>query len=180
MFDSCQYPGGRFPAAYTRIHVLYLSNDGFCFRLGRKRLSSALVEWLGVSRQKVDPPAADDIDILSGVASNSDKQSDAHNYRAFDADFDIKANDEAKLRLLFKDLKLRELIQSHKSVSLEASKSNESRSQPPEKVFELRLYVDNLVRDPQELDSLYKIVTRLLDALRSIESANEEPPEACL
>ena len=105
MFDSCQYPGGRFPAAYTRIHVLYLSNDGFCFRLGRKRLSSALVEWLGVSRQKVDPPAADDIDILSGVASNSDKQSDAHNYRAFDADFDIKANDEAKLRLLFKDLK---------------------------------------------------------------------------
>jgi hypothetical protein len=63
----------------------YLTADGFHFTVYRQSIFSAMGKWLGMQ------------DVTVG-------------YENFDRDFIIKGNDEEKLRQLFSNQKVRELI----------------------------------------------------------------------
>jgi hypothetical protein len=180
VLDTYPIPGGRLPAACTRMHALYISKDGFRFSLDQKDIAARLMNFLGATHTKAGPPQIDSIEPLFGIPSYIDMKEIESNYCGFDEKVIMKANDEAKLRVLFKDLKIRELIQSQKSLSVEAREFNGVGTKFSQNVYELRVYVNDLVRDLGELETLYNIVLKILDALCDIESADQNPPNVCL
>lgn len=174
VLDTHQVPGGRFPAVCTRMHALYINKDGFRFSLDRKDITSGLMTLLGVSHTKAGPPQLESNKPLFGSAYADIQQFESD--FGFDEKLIIETNDEAKLRALFKDLKIRELIQSQKSLSLEVGSFNQAGVPFAHNIYELRVYVNDIVRDVRTLETLYKTVICLLDTLCHIESADESPP----
>lgn len=179
VFDTHQLPGGRFPSACTRVHALYVNKDGFRFSLYRRGITSKLMKFLGVSHPKAGSPQMDSIEPPSGTADKADINQIDSNDCTFDENLILKTNDEAKLRMLFDNSKIHDLIQSQKSLSMETSELHRSGAQFSQSVYELRIYVDNIVRDMRGLEDLYKTAVYILGALYDIESADEDPPNVC-
>lgn len=130
----------------------------------------------GVPHAKAGSSQIDSVRPLFGIASYIDIKQIESNHCGFDETLIIRTNYEAKVRILFKDLKIRELIQSQKSLSVEISQYDKASTQFSQSVFELRLYVSNIVRDLRELETIYNIVVYILDTLCDMESADEGPP----
>ena len=136
---------------YTRttIRAPYVSKDGFQFKIYRKGISSRLCELLGMRNAfnelgkclgmqpyiKVGPPK-------------------------FERDFIIKSNNESKVRALFANSLIRQLIQSQPDIHLQLSRS--------ELFFSSDTFIDSVAR----LKSLYELFKEILNHLSDIESGS--------
>lgn len=97
-------------------------------------------------------------------------------WAAFDEEFVIKGNDEIKVRALFANPRLRQLIQGQPYVSLQNRKSEivpgsnslEERGPRNELYFPLGY---NQAQDIERLKSLLELFTEILKQLRGIGSA---------
>src|SRR5689334_7784195 len=76
---------GETSSAYTRLRAPYVNRDGFRFRISRRHLFTCIGELFGAQDIEIGEPK-------------------------FDDDFVIKANDESKVRTLFAEPRLRELL----------------------------------------------------------------------
>src|SRR5438445_4839987 len=83
--DTCAVSTGRTEIVYTRMRARYVNPSGFRFTVYRKGLFSGVAKWLGMQ----------DVEV---------------GFRSFDDDFIIKGTDESKLRRLFANAKIRDLI----------------------------------------------------------------------
>jgi hypothetical protein len=95
-------------------------------------------------------------------------------YPAFDEDFIIKGNDEAKLRELFASERLRDLIAGQPQIHFEV-KDDEGwfGSKFPEGVDELVFLVVGVIKDVERLKLLFDLFAETLDQLCRIGSAYE-------
>ena len=134
----------------------YVNKDGFRFTIYRKSIFSGLGKLLGMQ----------DVEV---------------GYPEFDEAFIIKGNDEAKLRALFANDHIRQLIEMQPAVYLTV-KDDEGWFGPhfPEGVDELCFHVVGVIKDIDRLKSLYYLFAETLNHLCHIGSAYEDDPKLVL
>jgi hypothetical protein len=138
---------------YTRMRAPFVNQDGFQFTIYRTGIFSGLGKWFGMQ----------DVEV---------------GYPEFDDAFVIKGNDEAKLRALFANAKIRQLIEMQPDIHLTV-KDDEGwfGTQFPEGVDELYFCVPGVIKDVAELKSLYCLFAEILHHLCHIGSAYEDDPQ---
>ena len=99
----------------------------------------------------------------------------------FDEDFIIKGKDELKLRELFANPKVRELVESQPSIFLTVRDDEGWFSTTfPEGVDELYFQVTGVIKDVERLKALFELFAEILDQLCRIGSAYENDPNVKL
>ncbi|HVV73421.1 MAG TPA: DUF3137 domain-containing protein [Verrucomicrobiae bacterium] len=141
---------------FTRLRAPYVNPDHFRFTIYRRGLFSDLAKWFGMQ------------DIVVG-------------HEDFDRDFIIKGTDQAKLRALLDDPKLRELIAAQPEIHLTV-KDNEGYwgvDFPPD-TDELHFHVPGIIKEMNRLKLLFDLFAETLDQLCHIGSAYEVKPKVTL
>ena len=156
--DTYTVSTGKSSVTYTRMRAPYVNPDGFQFTIYRRGIFSNLGKWLGMQDVTVGDPQ-------------------------FDEDFIIKGNDEAKLRRLFADAKLRELISAQPDIHF-CVKDDENRfwggqNFPPD-VDELYFQVTGVIKDVDRLKQLFDLFAETLDELCRTGAAYEKNPGVTL
>jgi hypothetical protein len=141
---------GESPA--TRLRAPYLNPEGFRFTLYRKGVFSDLGKLLGMQDIEVGDPE-------------------------FDEAFIIKGNDESKVRDLFANPKIRQMIQAQPKIRLRV-KDSEGWFGPkfPENVDELHFEVVGVIKNVKRLRALFDLFATVLDQLCRIGSAYKQEP----
>ena len=139
---------------FTRVRAPYVNADGFRFNVFRKHLLSGVAEWLGFQ------------DVRVG-------------YAKFDEAFVIRGNDEGKLKLLFDNPRLRQLLSAQPHVAFRVIKDEGVfRRIYPEGVDQLQFLAAGAVKDIDRLKALFELFAETLDTLCAIGSAYEDAPGA--
>jgi hypothetical protein len=138
---------------YTRLRAPYVNKDGFRFTIYRKGIFSGLGKLLGMQ----------DVEV---------------GYPEFDEQFIIKGNDEGRLRALFANDKIRQLVEMQPNIRLTV-KDDEGwfGTRFPEGVDELYFSVVGVIKDVERLKSLYYLFAETLHHLCHIGSAYEDDPK---
>jgi hypothetical protein len=141
---------------YTRLRAPYVNKDGFRFTIYRKSFFSDIGKWFGMQ------------DVEVGHAE-------------FDEAFIIKGNDEQKLRELFADENIRQLLEMQSAANLTV-KDDEGwfASTFPDGVDELHFSTLGVIKDVDRLKSLYYLFAAVLDRLCQIGSAYQNNPNVDL
>jgi hypothetical protein len=152
--DAYTVSTGKSTIIYTRMRAPYVNPDGFRFTIYRRGIFSDIGKWLGMQ------------DVAVGEAQ-------------FDEDFIIKGNAEGRLRRLFADAKLRELISAQPTIHF-CVKDDENqfwggRNFPPD-VDELYFQVTGVIKDVDRLKLLYGLFSETLDELCRMGAAYEKNP----
>ncbi|HTD24548.1 MAG TPA: hypothetical protein VK738_17955 [Terriglobales bacterium] len=150
--DTYTVSNGKSSVTYTRMRAPYVNPDGFHFTIYRKGIFSDIAKWFGMQ------------DVAVG-------------YEPFDQDFIIKGNSEMKLRQLFADARIRELIAAQPAIRFTV-KDDEGwfGAALPEGVDELYFEVVGVIKDVERLKMLYELFAETLDQLCHIGSAYENKP----
>lgn len=154
--DTYTVSSGKSSTTYTRMRAPYVNKDGFKFKIYREGIFSELGKFLGM----------EDIEI---------------GYPEFDANFIIKGNNKDKVKALFSDAQLQELIEFQPRLHLEV-KDDEGwfGTEFPEGVDELYFQVVGVIKDMELLESLFELFSKVLDNLCIIGSAYEHDPRVIL
>ncbi|GAB4416887.1 MAG: hypothetical protein OHK0039_26580 [Bacteroidia bacterium] len=145
------YKRGRRPV-HTCIRAPYVNRDSFEFRIFRRTAVHSVAKIAGMQ----------DIEI---------------GFPAFDKAFIIQGNDAAKLRKLFENDRIRQLIQWQPDIWLENDPDEDWVIDTwREGISELRFQVPGVITDLQRLYDLYDLFAELLNHLCHIGSAYEDDP----
>jgi hypothetical protein len=138
---------------YTRVRAPYVNKDGFRFTIYRKGFFSDLGRLFGMQ----------DVEV---------------GYPEFDEAFVIKGSDEEKLRALFSNSRIRQLLEMQPQVHLTVKDDEGWFSTAfPEGVDELYFSVVGVIKDVERLKSLYLLYAEVLNQLCHIGSAYENDPQ---
>ncbi len=150
--DTYTVSTGKSSTTYTRMRAPYVNKDGFRFKIYRKGIFSEIGKFFG----------GQDVDI---------------GFPQFDEDFIIKGNDEQKLRTLFANSKIRQLIEFQPNIRLEI-KDDEGwfAKSFPEGVDELYFCVVGVIKDVDLLKALFDLYAEVLDQMCLMGSAYESNP----
>ena len=152
--DTYTVSTGKSSVTYTRMRAPYVNPGGFRFNIYRQGFFSHLGKKLGMQ------------DVTVG-------------YPEFDEDFIIKGNDEWKLRQLFANEKIRDLISAQPDIHFSVRDDEEKfwgGRNFPSGVDELYFQVVGVIKDVDRLKLLYDLFSETLDALCRIGAANENDP----
>lgn len=132
---------GKTRKKYTRLRVPFVSLDDFRFLIYRKGLFTGLGKLLGGQDVEVGDPE-------------------------FDEAFVIEANHEAKVRALFANPQIRDLLQGQPEVRFEL-KDDEGRlwATLPESVDVLHIQVEGVLKDVEQLKGLFYLLSEVLHEL---------------
>ncbi len=150
--DTYTVSTGKSSTTYTRMRAPYVNKDGFRFKIYRKGIFSEIGKFLG----------GQDVEV---------------GFPEFDEDFIIKGNDEHKLRTLFANSKIRQLIEFQPDICLEI-KDDEGwfAKSFPEGVDELYFSVVGVIKDIDRLKALFDLYAEVLDQMCLMGSAYESNP----
>ncbi|EGD46949.1 hypothetical protein Cpap_1144 [Ruminiclostridium papyrosolvens DSM 2782] len=150
--DTHTVSTGKSSTTYTRMRAPYVNKDGFSFKIYRKGIFSGIGKALG----------GQDVEV---------------GFPEFDEDFIIKGNDEQKLRTLFANSKIRQLIELQPDICLEI-KDDEGwfAKSFPEGVDELYFCVVGVIKDIDLLKALFDLYAEVLNQLCLMGSAYESNP----
>ena len=132
---------------YTRMRAPYVNPEGFRFTIYRKGFLSDLGKLLGMQDIEVGDPE-------------------------FDGAFIIKGTDEFKVRDLFANPQIRQMIQAQPKFRLDV-KDSEGWFGPkfPDNVDELHFQVVGVIKDIERLKALFDLFAAVLEELCRIGSA---------
>ena len=150
--DTYVVSTGKTTMVFTRMRAPYVNPGGFRFTVYRKSIFSGLGKMLGMQ------------DIEIGDES-------------FDQDFIIKATDEARVRELLSNPKIRELISRQKDIRFTV-KDDEGwfGANFPEGVDELYFQVLGVIKDVERLKLLYELFAETLEHLCRMGAAYKQDP----
>ena len=148
--DTYTFTTGQFFVDISRMRAPYVNPEGFRFTIYRKGLFSGLGKLLGMQDIEVGDPE-------------------------FDEAFIIKGNDEDRVRALFTDPKIRQMIQDQPQIRLEV-KDSEGWFGPkfPQDVDELHFQVVGVIKDIERLKAQFDLFAAVLDQLCRIGSAYKQ------
>jgi len=162
-YSESQGQGGS--TTYTRMMAPYVNKDGFRFKIDRKSIFKRLGMVFGMPDIEVGDPD-------------------------FDRDFIIKGNDKSKVRTLFANPRIRQLIQSQPKICLLVSRdiefpvknliSGRPSSRLPQGADALRFEVNYVITDVARLKSLFELFEETLNHLWQTGSASEDDPNVVL
>jgi hypothetical protein len=141
---------------YTRMRAPFVNKDGFRFTIYRRGFFSDLGKLLGMQDVEIGEPEFDDA-------------------------FIIKGNDEDRLRRLFVNPRIRQLIERQPRIHLSV-RDDEGwfKTKFPEGVDELYFRETGIIKDIERLKALYDLFAEVLDHLCKIGSAYENDPGVAL
>lgn len=140
-------------ADYTRMRALYVNPDGFRFTIYRHDIFSDIGKWFGMQ----------DVEV---------------GYADFDRDFIIKGTDEAKLKALFGNPKIRALLMEQPQVFFTVQEAEGNfELKLPTHADELCFTVPGVIKDVERLKHLFDLFSETLDQLCHIGSAYENVPK---
>lgn len=169
--DTFVVSTGKSSVTYTRIRAVFINQEGFRFTIYRKGLLSGLGKLLGMQDIEVGGPKFERLEPLFGTPGYLDAQIIESGSPEFDSDFIIKANDESKARLLFKQLRIRELIESQPSIFLQIKDSDKrARARLGSAAAELYFQEIGVINDTARLRSLFELYAAILKTLRDTRS----------
>lgn len=143
---------GKTTIPFTRILAPFINKDGFWFTIYRKSIFSEFGKYLGM------------LDIEVG-------------YPEFDADFIIQGTDAEKVRTLFRNPKIRELISAQRDIKFQVVHEKAVFGKNyPENVDELKFVVPGVIKDVARLRLLFDLFAETLDELCRLGSAYENAP----
>ena len=154
--DTFAVSTGKAVIVFTRMRAPYVNPDGFRFTVYPRGMFSELAKKLGMQ------------DVEIGVPP-------------FDTNFIVKGTDASKLRALFSDARLRELLSAEPELQLTV-KDDEGWFGPKfgDQVDELYYAVPGILKDVEQLKRLYALFSETLDQLCRIGSAYREAPDVVL
>lgn len=156
VLDTYTVSTGKVTIVYTRMRAPYVNPDGFRFTIYRKSAFSGLGRMFGMQDVEIGDPA-------------------------FDTAFIIKGNDEARLRSLFSNPRLKELIAAQPEIKLSVEDDDGwFGAKVPEKVDILTFVVTGVIKDVDRLRGIYELFAETLDQLCRIGSAYEAAPDVRL
>ena len=136
----------------TRIKAPYVNRDSFYFRIYRQNVFHSIGKLAGLQ----------DIEV---------------GHQGFDKDFIIQGNDNQKLRSLFNNELIRDIISWQPMIDLKINVDDNWLTDPfGEGVSELSFEVNGIISDLQRLKDLYELFAELLNHLCHIGSAYEDDP----
>jgi hypothetical protein len=140
-------------AVFTRIRAPFVNADDFRFKIFRKHLFSGIAEMLGFQ------------DVIVG-------------HPEFDEQFVIRGTHESKLRQLFDNPRVRELISAQPKICFQVvSGQRMFWRRHPQGVDELQFIVGGVIRDIDRLKLLYDLFSETLQTLCEMGSAYARDPE---
>ena len=150
--DAMNVPMGVSPSWMTRLRAPFVNKDGLRFRLYRTGFATELAKAFGMQ------------DVTIG-----DKE--------FDDAYVVKSNDEAKVKQLLADEKIRKLLLAQPDVRFEV-KSDEGwfAKHFPEGVDELYCAAEGVLKDIDKLKQLYELFAETLQQLCRIGAATPGDP----
>ena len=173
--DTFTVSTGKSSVTYTRVRAPFINNDGFRFTVYRKGLFSAVGKFLGMQDVEVGGPKFESLEPLFGLPGYIDPQVIESGDPEFDRDFIVKSNNEQKIRMLFKQLKIRELLQSQPSIHLQVKGAEGlPKGIKNKKIDELYFQVTGVIKDLGRLKLLFELYAEVLNGLHSLGSASEE------
>ncbi len=154
--DTYAVSTGKVTIVYTRMRAPFVNPGGFRFEVYRRSVFSGLAKWLGMQ------------DIEVGHAP-------------FDDDFIVKSTDEARVRQLLWNSRIRELLSAQKDINFSV-KDDEGwfGTKFPDGVDELHFAVVGIIKDLDRLRLLYELFSETLDELCRIGGAVDAPPNVTL
>ena len=154
--DTYTVSTGKTHMTFTRFRAPYVNADGFRFKIYRRSFFSGMGKALGMQDVEIGEPQ-------------------------FDEAFIIQGNDEAKLKRLFANAKIRALIVSQPNHTIEV-KDDEGwfATEFPEGVDELVFVEAGIITDVERLKQLYVLFAEVLNHLCHIGSAYETNPQVSL
>lgn len=165
--DTFVVSTGKSSVTYTRIRAVFLNHERFRFTIYRKGLFSGLGKLLGMQDIEVGGPKFERLEPLFGTPGYLDAQIIESGSPEFDRDFIIKSNDESKARTLFKQLKIRELIESQPSIFLQIKDTDKrTRARLGSNADELYFHEVGVIKDTARLGSLFELYAEILKTLR--------------
>ena len=137
---------------FTRMRAPYVNWDDFVFRIYREHLGTRIGKIFGME------------DIVVG-------------FPEFDRDFVIQGSDERKVKMMFANPKIRELLSYQPSGRLELKRDAPLFSKRfPDGVNEVYFHCRGIIRDLDRLHDLYELFAETLDHLCAIGTAYEDNP----
>jgi hypothetical protein len=154
--DTHTVSSGESQVTYTRIRAPYVGGAGFRFTIYRKGIFSELGKLMGMQDIEVGDPEFDDA-------------------------FIIKGTDESRVRELFSNRRIRELITAQPEIHLSVHDS-EGWFGPkfPDDVDELVFQVVGVIKDLSRLKKLYDLFAEVLDQLCRLGAAVKSSPNVTL
>jgi hypothetical protein len=154
--DTYTVSTGHTHTTHTRMRAPYINPENFRFTIYRKGIFSELGKLLGMQDIEVGDPD-------------------------FDEAFIIKGSDEFRVRDLFANPEIRQMIQAQPQIRLDV-KDSEGWFGPtfPEDVDELYFQVDGVIKDVERLKALVDLFAAVLDQLCRIGSAYKQEPGVTL
>lgn len=154
--DTYTVSSGNSSTTYTRMRAPYVNADGFRFTIYRKSIFSGLGKLFGMQDIEIGEPL-------------------------FDDEFIVKGSDESRVRELFANARLRELIREQPNIHFEI-KDDEGwfGASFPEGVDELYFRVVGVIREIDRLKQLYELFAVALHQLCHMGSAYEDDPDLVL
>jgi len=152
VLDTYTVSSGKSSTTYTRMRAPFFRKDGFYFRIYRKGIFSGLGKWLGMQDIEVSNPE-------------------------FDESFIIQGNDERKVKALFANPTIQQLIRVQPDIHFEIKDSGGFWGPAfPENVDQLYFEVYGVLKDQQALKALYLLFAEVLNQLCLLDSAYEGDP----
>lgn len=147
---------GKTWMTFTRLRAPYVNADGFRFKVSRKSMFSGLGKVFGMQDVEIGEPQ-------------------------FDEAFIVQGNDEAKLKQLFANPTIRQLLSAQPDVNF-AVNDDEGwfATQFPEGVDELTFTAYGVITEVERLKQLYELFATVLNHLCQIGSAYENDPQVTL
>lgn len=175
--DTFTVSTGKSSATYTRMRARFANQDGFRFTIHRRGVFTGMGKLFGVQDVEVGGPKYEQLEPLFGLRSYLDKEIIETGSPEFDRDFVIKGNDESKLKILFKDLKIRELIEAHPSFFMQVKGIGGWFGRKKYKgIDELYFQVLGVIKDPDLLKGLFELYAEILKSLHAMGTAREDAP----
>jgi len=175
--DTYTVSTGKSSVTYTRMRAPFMTRDGFRFTIYRKSVFSGMGKLFGMQDVEVGGPKFKQLGPLFGVGGYLDEKIVESGYPEFDSDFIIKGNDESKLKILFKNLKIRELIEAQPGLFLQVKGTGGWLDRKKhEGIDELYFQVIGVIKDPDRLKCLFELFSEILSNLHSIGTARKDEP----
>ncbi|MEO0584239.1 MAG: DUF3137 domain-containing protein [Bacteroidota bacterium] len=138
---------------YTRVRAPYINRDDFIFKIQREHLGHRIQKAFGMQ------------DVIVGEPE-------------FDREFVIQGSDERKLKMMFANPHIRDLVSYQPKILLELKREAPLFTKPkfPKDVNELHFRVAKVIRNLDRFHDLYELFAHTLDHLCAIGTAYEDDP----
>lgn len=172
--DTFTVSTGKSTTVYTRMSAPFINQDDFRFTIYRKGVFSSVGKFFGMQDVEVGGPKFENLEPLLGLPGYLDPQIVESGDAEFDADFIIKGTDDAKVKALFKQVKIRDLIRSQPALHLQIkhAKGRGKKDKHP-KLDELYFQETGVIKDLERLKHLFALYEEVLKELSSLGTASK-------